>query len=123
MKILKIGKVDVSDICQVGLSIQSSPVYDSTTFTNMLGQEISSLLGISITIQANFDGVDQQTAAKILGYKNAESVSVTYRYPDELTDTFRTPAITGVMDYEDSEGIQHWNISISMTCPLSGEGL
>ena len=73
-------------------------------------------------LSAEFSVLDEGVAAALKNACSAEKVTVIYKCPGQTVTefdrpTFRcTPVFTdGVTDY--------YNISLSMTCPLKGDGL
>lgn len=121
--ILKIGNVDLSDVTeQEGVQIRSSPVFGEE-FTNVKGIRRRKILGEQIDISASFDSLSEETAKKIAAVCNADSVTVDYLDPNAASADFERPSVIAAPEFEDSEGNLYWRLSISMTCPLKGNGL
>ena len=121
--ILKIGSVDLSMITeQEGVRIHTSPVYDDE-FTSVTGKKRQRVLGESVDISADFNHVPEDMAAKIVSALRNDTVTVKYKDPTVQTAVFDRPEFESVPDFAASEDERYWNISISMTCPLKGDGL
>lgn len=120
--ILKIGDVDMTEhvICEA-VDITETPVY-SDSFTAVTGEERKTCIGVKVDLSAEFSVLDETVA---IALKNAcldEKVGVIYKCPAETSAVFDRPTFRcspvftdGVTDY--------YNISLSMTCPLKGDGL
>ena len=121
--ILKIGSVDLSMITeQEGVRIHTSPVYDDE-FTNVMGKKRRRVLGESVDISADFNHVPEDMAAKIVNALRNDNVVVEYKDPTVQTAVFDRPEFESVPDFAASEDERYWNISVSMVCPLKGDGL
>ena len=121
--ILKIGGVDLSMITeQEGVRIHTSPVYDDE-FTSVAGKKRKRVLGESVDISADFNHVHEDMAAKIVNALKNDNVVVEYKDPTVQTAVFDRPEFESVPDFAASENERYWNISVSMTCPLKGDGL
>ena len=121
--ILKIGSVDLSMITeQEGVRIHTSPVYDDE-FTSVTGKKRKRVLGESVDISANFNHVPEDMAAKIVNALKNDNVVVEYKDPTVQTAVFDRPEYESVPDFAASENERYWNISVSMSCPLKGDGL
>lgn len=121
--ILKIGSVDLSMITeQEGVQIRSSPVYDDE-FTSVTGKKRRRLLGESVDISATFNHVPEDIAAQIVYVCKNDSVTVEYKDPIVSSAVFFRPEYVSVPDFAASEDERYWNISVSMSCPLKGDGL
>ena len=121
--ILNIGGVDLSMITeQEGVRIHTSPVYDDE-FTSVMGKKRRKVLGESVDISADFNHVPEDMAAKIVSACHADNIKVEYNDPNVQTAIFDRPEIVSVPDFAASKDERYWNISISMTCPLKGDGL
>ena len=121
--ILKIGSVDLSMITeQEGVRIHTSPVYDDE-FTSVMGKKRRKVLGESVDISANFNHVPEDMAAKIVSALRNDTVTVKYKDPTVQTAVFERPDFESVPDFAASEDERYWNISVSMSCPLKGDGL
>lgn len=119
--ILKLGKLDVSEYVCEGYSVDIEPVYDSTSsFTNMLGQDKSMLIGQKVHINANLGDIPADIAQQICSICESDTLSVTYATPKEYTATFKRPQIKSELTSEEPET---WDIAITMstdTIPLDG---
>ena len=121
--ILKIGSVDLSMITeQEGVRIHTSPVYDDE-FTSVAGKKRKRVLGESVDISADFNHVHEDMAAKIVNALKNDNVVVEYKDPTVQTAVFDRPEFESVPDFAASENERYWNISVSMSCPLKGDGL
>ena len=121
--LLKIGTIDVSDYVLDGYAVKTQPVYDSTTFTNMLGTEVKTLIGKTVAISANLGEVPDETAQKIFAVCETNSLSVTYASPVTYTATFKRPTVEAILVL-DTETERLWDISISMeTGTIALDGL
>ena len=121
--ILKIGGVDLSMITeQEGVRIHTSPVYDDE-FTSVAGKKRKRVLGESVDISADFNHVHEDMAAKIVNALKNDNVVVEYKDPTVQTAVFDRPEFESVPDFAASENERYWNISVSMVCPLKGDGL
>ena len=121
--ILKIGSVDLSMITeQEGVRIHTSPVYDDE-FTSVTGKKRKRVLGESVDISADFNHVPEDMAAKIVNALKNDNVVVEYKDPTVQTAVFDRPEYESVPDFAASENERYWNISVSMSCPLKGDGL
>ena len=121
--ILKIGSVDLSMITeQEGVRIHTSPVYEDE-FTSVMGKKRRKVLGESVDISANFNHVPEDMAAKIVSALRNDTVTVEYKDPTVQTAVFDRPDFESVPDFAASEDERYWNISVSMSCPLKGDGL
>ena len=121
--ILKIGGVDLSMITeQEGVRIHTSPVYDDE-FTSVAGKKRKRVLGESVDISADFNHVHEDMAAKIVNALKNDNVVVEYKDPTIQTAVFDRPEYESVPDFAASEDERYWNISVSMVCPLKGDGL
>ena len=121
--ILKIGGVDLSMITeQEGVRIHTSPVYDDE-FTSVAGKKRKRVLGESVDISADFNHVHEDMAAKIVNALKNDNVVVEYKDPTVQTAVFDRPEFESVPDFAASENERYWNISVSMSCPLKGDGL
>lgn len=121
--ILNIGGVDLSMITeQEGVRIHTSPVYDDE-FTSVMGKKRRKVLGESVDISADFNHVPEDMAAKIVSALKNDTVAVGYKDPLAQTAVFDRPTYESVPDFAASEDERYWNISVSMSCPLKGDGL
>ena len=121
--ILRIGSVDLSMITeQEGVRIHTSPVYDDE-FTSVAGKKRKRVLGESVDISADFNHVHEDMAAKIVNALKNDNVVVEYKDPTVQTAVFDRPEFESVPDFAASEDERYWNISVSMSCPLKGDGL
>ena len=121
--ILKIGGVDLSMITeQEGVRIHTSPVYDDE-FTSVAGKKRKRVLGESVDISADFNHVHEDMAKKIVDALRNDNVIVKYMDPTEQTAVFDRPDFESVPDFAASKDERYWNISVSMVCPLKGDGL
>ncbi|MCI7767858.1 MAG: hypothetical protein MSJ26_07785 [Oscillospiraceae bacterium] len=121
--ILKIGGVDLSMITeQEGVQIRTSPVYDDE-FTSVVGKKQRKVLGESVDISASFNHVPEDIAAQIVSACRNDSVTVEYKDPIVTSAVFDRPEYVSVPDFAASEDERYWNISVSMSCPLKGDGL
>lgn len=121
--ILKIGSVDLSMITeQEGVRIHTSPVYDDE-FTSVTGKKRKRVLGESVDVSADFNHVPEDMAAKIVNALKNDNVVVEYKDPTVQTAVFDRPEYESVPDFAASENERYWNISVSMSCPLKGDGL
>ena len=121
--ILKIGGVDLSMITeQEGVRIHTSPVYDDE-FTSVAGKKRKRVLGESVDISADLNHVHEDMAAKIVNALKNDNVVVEYKDPTVQTAVFDRPEFESVPDFAASEDERYWNISVSMVCPLKGDGL
>ena len=121
--ILKIGSVDLSMITeQEGVRIHTSPVYGAE-FTSVTGKKRKKVLGESVDITADFNHLPEDKAAQIVSALRNEKVAVEYKDPTVQTAVFDRPEFESVPDFAASENERYWNISVSMTCPLKGDGL
>lgn len=121
--ILKIGSVDLSMIAeQEGVRIHTAPVYGEK-FTNVLGKERKKLIGESIDISAEFGNVPEELAKKIVSACENDNIPVEFKNPNTVTAIFDRPSVDAVPSFAASEDERYWNISLSMVCPLKGDGL
>lgn len=121
--ILKIGGVDLSMITeQEGVRIHTSPVYGAE-FTSVTGKKRKKALGESVDIIADFNHLPEDKAAQIVSALRNDKVAVEYKDPTVQTAVFDRPEFESVPDFAASENERYWNISVSMTCPLKGDGL
>ena len=121
--ILKIGGVDLSMITeQEGVRIHTSPVYGAE-FTSVTGKKRKKVLGESVDIIADFNHLLEDKAAQIVSALRNDKVAVEYKDPTVQTAVFDRPEFESVPDFAASENERYWNISVSMTCPLKGDGL
>lgn len=121
--ILKIGSVDLSMITeQEGVRIHTSPVYGAE-FTSITGKKHKKVLGESVDISADFNHVPEDMAAKIVNALKNDNVVVEYKDPTVQMAVFDRPEFESVPDFAASENERYWNISVSMVCPLKGDGL
>ena len=121
--ILKIGSVDLSMITeQEGVRIRTVPAYGAE-FTSITGKKHKKVLGESVDISADFNHVPEDMAAKIVNALRNDTVTVQYKDPTVQTAVFDRPEFESVPDFAASEDERYWNISVSMTCPLKGDGL
>lgn len=121
--ILKIGGVDLSMITeQEGVRIHNSPVYRDE-FTNVKGKKRQKVIGESVDISADFNHVPEDTAIRIVNALKNDTVEVEYKDPTVQTAAFDRPTFESVPDFAASEDERYWNISVSMVCPLKGDGL
>ena len=121
--ILKIGSVDLSMITeQEGVRIHTSPVYGAE-FTSVTGKKRKKVLGESVDITADFNHLPEDKAAQIVSALRNDKVAVEYKDPTVQTAVFDRPEFESVPDFAASEDERYWNISVSMTCPLKGDGL
>ena len=121
--ILKIGGVDLSMITeQEGVRIHTSPVYGAE-FTSVTGKKRKKVLGESVDITADFNHLPEDKAAQIVSALRNDKVAVEYKDPTVQTAVFDRPEFESVPDFAASENERYWNISVSMTCPLKGDGL
>ena len=121
--ILKIGSVDLSMITeQEGVRIHTSPVYGAE-FTSVTGKKRKKVLGESVDISADFNHLPEDKAAQIVSALRNDKVAVEYKDPTVQTAVFDRPEFESVPDFAASENERYWNISVSMTCPLKGDGL
>lgn len=120
--ILKIGNVDMSEhvICEA-VDISSSPVY-SDSFTAVNGKERKKCLGVRVELRAEFSVLDSSAAEDLVSACNADTVTVKYKCPTVQTNVFDRPTIRCVPVFNDGT-VDYYNISVSMTCPLTGSGL
>lgn len=109
--ILKLGGIDVSEYVECGYKFDTDPVYDEP-FKNMLGQEISELIGCKVSISANLGDVPTFLAEQILNICDTDTLSVEYATPAESSAIFKRPKITSQLISEDGGG--SWDISLSM---------
>ena len=119
--ILILGGKDVSEYVVAGYNVNKSPVYDSaSSFTNMLGQTIQPLIGYKYSLNCNIEGLDKETAESVFRVCETDSLEVTFAYPVEMTQTFKSPHLTSELTVENPE---EWDISLSMetdTIPIDG---
>ena len=121
--ILKIGNVDLSMITeQEGVRIRTAPVVGAE-FTSITGKKHKKVLGESVDISADFNHVPEDMAAKIVSALKSDNVTVEYKDPLVQTAVFDRPTYDSVPDFAASEDERYWNISVSMVCPLKGDGL
>lgn len=121
--ILKIGNADLSMITeQEGVRIRSSPVF-SDEFTNVKGVKRRKVLGVQVDLSAELTMVPEAVASAVVTACNADAVSVSYKNPNAVTTVFERPEIEIIPVFAESDDNSYWNISISMTCPLTGSGL
>lgn len=121
--ILKIGGVDLSMITeQEGVRIRTVPVYGAE-FTSITGKKQKKVLGESVDISASFNHVHEDMAAQIVSALKNDEVTVEYKDPTVQTAVFDRPEYESVPDFAASENERYWNISVSMVCPLKGDGL
>ena len=121
--ILKIGGVDLSMITeQEGVRIHTSPVYGAE-FTSVTGKKRKKVLGESVDISADFNHLPEDKAAQIVSALRNDKVAVEYKDPTVQTAVFDRPEFESVPDFAPSEDERYWNISVSMVCPLKGDGL
>lgn len=121
--ILRIGSVDLSMITeQEGVRIHTAPVYGAE-FTSITGKKHKKVLGESVDITADFSHVPEDRAAKIVNALRNDTVTVEYKDPTVQTAVFDRPEFESVPDFAASENERYWNISVSMVCPLKGDGL
>lgn len=121
--ILKIGGVDLSMITeQEGVSIHTSPVYGAE-FTSVTGKKYKKVLGESVDISADFNHVPEDKAVQIVNALKNDNVVAEYKDPTVQTAVFDRPTFVSVPDFAASENERYWNISVSMVCPLKGDGL
>lgn len=121
--ILSIGGVDLSMITeQEGVRIHNAPVYGAE-FTSITGKKRKKVLGESVDISADFNHVPEDMAAKIVNALKNDNVVVKYKDPTVQTAVFDRPEFESVPDFAASENERYWNISVSMVCPLKGDGL
>lgn len=119
--ILILGGIDVSDYVSEGYRVDISPVYDSSTsFENMLGQNMENLIGNKYSLSCTLPGLDKKTAAAVCRVCRTDALEVTFAYPLEKTLTFKNPSLTSVLVTETPE---EWEINLSMetdTVPIDG---
>ena len=121
--IFKIGGVDLSMITeQEGVRIRTAPVYDDE-FQSVKGKKRRKVLGESVDISASFNHVPEDIAAQIVSACRSDSVTVEYKDPIVTSAVFDRPEYESVPDFAASEDERYWNISVSMSCPLKGDGL
>ena len=124
--ILKIGNVDLSGITkQEGVRIRSSPVFGAE-FTNVKGVKRRQVIGEQIDLSADFDLLPEATAAAVVAACSADTVTVQYKNPNNTVTVFERPLVESVPVFAESEeddANSYWNLSLSMTCPLKGDGL
>lgn len=121
--ILKIGGVDLSMITeQEGVRIHTYPVYGAE-FTSVTGKKRKKVQGESVDITADFNHLPEDKAAQIVSALRNDKVAVEYKDPTVQTAVFDRPEFESVPDFAASENERYWNISVSMTCPLKGDGL
>lgn len=120
--ILKIGEADMSEhvICEA-VDISTSPVW-SDSFTAVSGKERKKCLGVRVELSADFSVLDGAAAAALINACNADAVSVVYKCPAKTVTVFDRPSVRCVPVFNDG-AVDYWNISVSMTCPLKGDGL
>ena len=120
---LKIGGVDLSMITeQEGVHIRTSPVVESA-FTSVTGKKRQKIIGESVDISADFNHVPEDMAVRIVNALKNDTVTVEYKDPTVQTAVFDRPTFESVPDFAASEDERYWNISVSMICPLKGDGL
>lgn len=121
--ILKIGGVDLSMITeQEGVRIHTAPVYGAE-FTSITGKKHKKALGESVDISADFNHVPEDKAVQIVNALKNDNVVAEYKDPTVQTAVFDRPTFVSVPDFAASEDERYWNISVSMVCPLKGDGL
>ena len=124
--ILKIGNVDLSGITkQEGVRIRSSPVFGAE-FTNVKGVKRRQVIGEWIDLSADFDLLPEATAAAVVAACSADTVTVQYKNPNNTVTVFERPSVESVPVFAESEeddANSYWNLSLSMTRPLKGDGL
>lgn len=121
--ILKIGNVDLSGITeQEGVIIRSSPIFGAE-FTNVKGIKRRKCIGKQIDLSADFNTLPESLAKSVVNACDADTVTVEYRNPNYDTAVFERPTIEAIPVFSENDGQSYWNISVSMTCPLKGDGL
>ena len=88
-----------------------------------INRTITVYLGESVDISADFNHVHEDMAAKIVNALKNDNVVVEYKDPTVQTAVFDRPEFESVPDFAASEDERYWNISVSMVCPLKGDGL
>ena len=122
-KILQIGTVDVSNYVLRGQSVKTAAVYDSHSFTNVLGITKRKRIGNSISVSASFGDVPEDVADALTAACTSGDVEVIYRDTSEKTLTFEQPSIQKSIDFEDADGNIYRDITVDMTCPLADYSL
>ncbi len=102
--------------------IRSSPVFGAE-FTNVKGIRRRKCIGRQIDLSADFNNLSESIAKSVVSACDADTVTVSYRNPNHDTAVFERPVIEAVPVCGDADGESYWNISLSMTCPLKGDGL
>lgn len=120
--ILKIGSVDMTENAECeAVSISTEAVY-TNAFTAVTGEEKKTRLGDKVSISASFNILTEDKAKAVVTACNADKVTVDYADPFPCSAVFDRPSVTSVPVFFDGE-ISYWNISLSMVCPLKGNGL
>lgn len=120
--VLKIGDVDMTMhvICEA-LDITETPVY-SDGFKAVTGEERKRCMGVRVELSAEFSVLDESVAGALKAACASEKVTVTYKCPGQTVTEFDRPTFRCTPVFEDGVTSYH-NISLSMTCPLKGDGL
>ncbi len=120
--ILKIGSADMSyDVICEAVDIDKSPVW-SEKFTAVNGVERKKCLGESVSISADFRILTKEKFGKLMAACNSDKVTVVYAAPYEESAEFDRPSVRCSPVFEDGV-TSYWNVSVSMVCPLKGDGL
>lgn len=120
--ILKIGDVDMTMhvICEA-VDITETPVY-SDVFTAVTGEDRKTCIGVKVDLSAEFSVLREEAARALKNACNADKVTVTYKCPGQTVTVFDRPVFRCAPVFEDGVTSYH-NISLSMSCPLKGDGL
>lgn len=120
--ILKVGNVDMTEyvICEA-VDVTETPVY-SDSFTAVTGEERKTCIGVKVDLSAEFSVLDEALAAALKNACANEKVTVTYKCPEETVTEFDRPSFRCTPVFTDGV-TDYYNISLSMTCPLKGNGL
>ena len=120
--ILAVGSADMTEFVECeAVSIEKSPVW-SEEFTAVNGVQRKKCLGVSVSISADFKILTKEKLAELVSACGSDKVSVAYAAPNAETAEFDRPTYSISPVFED--GItSYWNVSVSMSCPLKGDGL
>lgn len=119
--VIRIGGVDMSEYAE-DVQVRTSPVFGAE-FTNAKGKKRRNILGQQVDISAAFYDIPAGIAAALVQACSKDRVEVSCSYPINCNGEFERPSVNAEMSFLGSDGVRHWNISLSMTCPLMGDGL
>lgn len=120
--VLKIGDVDMTMhvICEA-VDITETPVY-SDSFTAVTGAERKKCIGVRVDLSADFSILDSSIAISLKNACKSETVKVQYKCPEKTETVFDRPTFRCTPVFQDGQ-IDYYDVSLSMTCPLKGNGL